>query len=240
MKRLFGRSPASDLLGYALLRHVMGERKDMITWTNISPPEILRTSYFFRSYREMPPHERMALQLARGKILDVGAGSGTHSLHLQSSGKDVTALERSAYACEAMDLQGVNKIVHGDFFLYDPGIRYDTILLLMNGAGIMGTLDRAEDFFLQLYRLLAPGGHAFIHMSDISYVYYAYDKPLPLDRYYGEVTFYIKYGQICGDPFPWLYFDPFTFGQYASRYGFVPHILTEDPAGDVLVQLHKK
>ena len=34
----------------------------------------------FREYDEMPELERMALDLAQGKILDVGAGSGCHSV----------------------------------------------------------------------------------------------------------------------------------------------------------------
>ena len=43
----------------------------------------------FRMEKQMPLLERTALQLATGKILDVGAGSGCHSLALQEAGKDV-------------------------------------------------------------------------------------------------------------------------------------------------------
>ena len=45
----------------------------------------------FRKYEDMPEIERMALDLAKGKTLDVGAGSGCHSLVLQEKGIDVTA-----------------------------------------------------------------------------------------------------------------------------------------------------
>ena len=39
----------------------------------------------FRMEKQMPLLERTALQLATGKILDVGAGSGCHSLALQEA-----------------------------------------------------------------------------------------------------------------------------------------------------------
>lgn len=229
-----------DLFGRAIWDYVRGEPADIITWTSITPPEILRTGYLFRTYDEMPAHEKVALELARGKILDVGAGSGVHSLHLQSTGKRVTALERSRYACMAMDAQGVRDIREADFFYFSPGEKFDTVLLLMNGGGIMGTLDRAEDFFLKLWQLLSGEGQVLIHMSDISYVYYAYDKPLPLDRYYGEVMFYLKYKGMCGKPFPWLYFDTETFRHIAAAYGFDTETVKYDIDGDVLVRAVKR
>jgi len=240
MNRRFDIPEEKDLLGLAILDYVQGRPRDLITWTTVSPPEILRTSYLFRTFEDMPPHERLALSMARGHILDVGAGSGTHSLHLQNRGHRVTALEISPRACEAMDLRGVRDIRRADFFTFDPGVRYDTVLLLMNGAGIMGTLDRAEDFFLRLHSLLAPDGQVLLHTSDISYVYYAYDIPLPLHRYYGEVEFRIKYGDICGEPFPWLYFDEHTLGRLAALYGFDSQILRYDEAGDTLIRLTKR
>ena len=46
----------------------------------------------FREYDEMPELERMALDMARGKILDVGAGSGCHSVALLDMNKDVEAV----------------------------------------------------------------------------------------------------------------------------------------------------
>ncbi len=235
----FSENLHKDLFGLAIWDYVRGKPHDIITWTSLTPPEILRTSYLFRKYDDMPPHEKIALDLAYGKILDVGAGSGTHSLYLQNIGKRVTALDRSAYACMAMDALGVRDIRNEDFFRFSPGERYDTVLLLMNGGGIMGTLDKAEDFFLKLWQLSAPGGQILIHMSDISYVYYAYDKPLPLHHYYGEVTFYLKYKDMCGEPFPWLYFDTDTFGRLSRRFGFGIQILKYDPDGDVLVKMFK-
>ena len=54
----------------------------------------------FRSYEDMPEIERKALDMAKGRILDVGAGAGCHSLVLQERGMDVTAIDISPLSVE--------------------------------------------------------------------------------------------------------------------------------------------
>ncbi len=44
--------------------------------------------HLFRSVPEMPVLEQKALQLAKGRVLDIGAGSGCHTLALQEKGLD--------------------------------------------------------------------------------------------------------------------------------------------------------
>mgnify|MGYP003440320988 FL=1 len=56
----------------------------------------------FREYAEMPEVEKVALSKAGGKILDVGAGAGCHSLFLQSKGMDVTPIDISPNSVSVM------------------------------------------------------------------------------------------------------------------------------------------
>ena len=49
----------------------------------------------FRDYDSMPPLEHHALDLVKGRTLDVGAGAGCHSLVLQERGIDVDAIDIS-------------------------------------------------------------------------------------------------------------------------------------------------
>ena len=70
----------------------------------------------FRSYEDMPEIERKALDMAKGRILDVGAGAGCHSLVLQERGMDVTAIEISPLSVETMKERGVEKVIEQDFF----------------------------------------------------------------------------------------------------------------------------
>ena len=73
----------------------------------------------FRSYESMPEIERMALDMAKGRVLDVGAGSGCHSLVLQERGIDVTAIDISPLSVEAMKERGLKKVYEQDFFTLD-------------------------------------------------------------------------------------------------------------------------
>ena len=61
----------------------------------------------FRSFDEMPAIEQEALLMAKGKILDVGAGAGCHALALQDKGMSVTAIDVSPLSVEVMAKSGV-------------------------------------------------------------------------------------------------------------------------------------
>ena len=80
----------------------------------------------------------------------------TGSLVLQEKSIDVTAIDISPLSVETMKDRGVKKVTEQDFFTLEG--QYDTILMLMNGIGIVGTLERMSEFFKQLDKILAPGG----------------------------------------------------------------------------------
>ena len=110
---------------------------------------------------KMPLLERTALQMATGKILDVGAGSGCHSLALQEAGKEVHAIDISPLSVEVMKQRGVRSVSQTNLFNEHFADEYDTILMLMNGSGIIGKLENLPDFFRKMKLLLRPGGCVF-------------------------------------------------------------------------------
>lgn len=121
----------------------------------------------FRTYETMPEIEKKALDMAKGRTLDAGAAAGCHSLVLQERGIDVTAIDISPLSVETMILRGVKNVRELDFFTLDNE-QYETILMLMNGIGIVGTLERMPEFFKQLDKILAPEGQVLCDSSDIS------------------------------------------------------------------------
>ena len=194
----------------------------------------------FRSYEEMPEIERKALDMAKGKVLDVGAGSGCHSLVLQNRGMDVTAIDISSLSVETMRKRGIRKVLEQDFFTLEG--KYDTILLLMNGIGIMGTLERMPEFFRQIDKILAPGGQVLGDSSDISYVFETEDGiiELPDDTgYYGELSFQMQYKDTIGEPFDWLYIDADTLRQKAEENGYAVEVVAEGEHYDYLARITK-
>lgn len=105
----------------------------------------------FRAETEMPPLERLALDKARGRVLDTGAGAGCHTLALQQRGLDVTAIDISPGAVRTMRRRGVEDARLCDFFEDDFGGPFDTVLMLMNGIGICGRLERLPFFFTRTW-----------------------------------------------------------------------------------------
>ena len=195
----------------------------------------------FRKYEDMPEIERMALDLAKGKTLDVGAGSGCHSLVLQEKGIDVTAIDISPLSVETMKERGVKKVMEQDFFTMQG--KYDTILMLMNGIGIVGTLERMPKFFRQLDIILAPGGQVLCDSSDISYVFEDADGMIDIPNemnYYGEHSFQMQYKDTIGEPFNWLYIDADTLKQKAGRCGYIVEVVAEGEHYDYLARITKR
>ena len=198
-------------------------------------------STLFRKYEEMPEIERKALDMANGKTLDVGAGSGCHSLVLQEKGIDVTAIDISPLSVETMKERGVKKVIEQDFFTLKG--QYDTVLMLMNGIGIVGTLERLPRFFRQLDKIIAPGGQLLCDSSDISYVFEdengIIDIPNEMD-YYGEHSFRMQYKDTIGEPFNWLYIDADTLREKAGRCGYAVEVVAEGEHYDYLARITKK
>ncbi len=195
----------------------------------------------FRNYENMPEIERKALDMATGRTLDVGAASGCHSLVLQKKGIDVTAIDISPLAVETMKNRGVQKAIEQDFFTL-AGQQYDTILMLMNGIGIVGTLERLPKFFRQLDRILAPGGQVLCDSSDISYVFEdengMMDIPDEMD-YYGEQSFRMQYKDTIGEPFDWLYIDADTLKEQAAMNDYHAEVVAEGKHYDYLARITK-
>jgi SAM-dependent methyltransferase len=195
----------------------------------------------FRTLKSMPPIEKSALQLAEGAILDVGAGSGCHALALQEMGKEVCAIDISPLSVEVMRQRGVHDVRLINLFDDNFVDTFDTILMLMNGSGIIGRLSNMSTFFQRMKRLLRPGGSILMDSSDLRYLFEEEDGSFLIDLagdYYGEVDFQMQYKEIKGEPFDWLYIDFQTLSLYAAEYGFRAELVKKGKHYDYLAKLY--
>ena len=235
---------APDILGQALLAYHHGAAGACVTvHCNAADDEPLPASYFFRTLLQMPELERLALDESRGRVLDLGAGAGCHSLELQSRGfADVKAVDVSAGAVQVMTERGVRTVARHDLFAPLPPneLPYDTILLLMNGLGLAGTLEGLDKFLAHARTLLAPGGQILATSSDVRYLYEDEDGALMLNLngpYYGEVEYTLSYQGRTGKPFPWLFVDAALLNDAAETAGYTADFLSEDENDQYLVRL---
>jgi SAM-dependent methyltransferase len=231
-----------DLFGKAILDYQTNNApEDLITETTISEEDEMSVAYLFRSYDEMPQMEQKALQLSTGKILDVGCGAGSHSLSLQNERNlDVTSIDISANAIQACTLRGLKNAKVKDVMTLENE-KYDTILLLMNGAGMCGKLKNIPNFLLKLKSLLNPGGQILLDSSDIIYMFDDDEdggKWIPSkNEYYGEIVFNISYKGEKEKPFDWMFIDYNTLQNAALDNGFQCELILEGEHYDYLAKL---
>ena len=230
-----------DPMGTAIAEyHRTGRAGTLRVFSSQFDEDEIPVEQLFRTLDEMPAIEQRALAMARGKVLDVGAGSGCHALALQEMGKVVTAIDISELSVEVMRQRGVEDARAID--LYDEHFveRYDTILLLMNGSGIIGNIAGIERFFYRMKQLLRPGGCIYMDSSDLKYLFEEEDGSYLIDvagDYYGMVDFRMQYKQVKGDAFDWLYIDFDTLAYYAEQYGFTAELVCQGEHYDYLARL---
>lgn len=231
---------AADPMGAAIYDfHKTGNADTLIVRSSMFEDDEIPVEDLFRSFEGMPSLEQYALELAEGRILDVGAGSGCHSLALQKMGKTAFAIDISPLSVMVMKERGVDA---RQVNLYDPAFtdKFDTVLMLMNGTGIIGCLENMPVFFDRMRELLTPGGSLLIDSSDLRYLFEEEDGSLMIDLaddYYGQLDYQMVYKNVEGEPFDWLYVDFDTLAYYAEESGFKAELLAEGDHYDYLARL---
>ena len=215
-----------DVLGQAMHDYYFKTNPQKL-WihNNYGSDEDMPVKLYFRDEEKMPKLEKMALALCKGKVLDVGAGAGSHTLVLQQKGFDVTALDISPKAAEVMKDRGVKNIIVNDVFNYTED-QYDTLLFMMNGIGFVGNTARLRTFLQHAKTLLHADGQLLFDSSDVAYLY---DYKLPKRKtYYGEISYQYEYKKQKTDWFTWLYIDQNLLTQIASQEGWQVTVLGDD------------
>ncbi|MFD0940152.1 class I SAM-dependent methyltransferase [Pedobacter boryungensis] len=223
-----------DVFGNAIADFYKKGKADIL-WLHNSydEPEEMPIDIFFRSFEEMPDLEHKALTMCYGKVLDVGAGVGSHAMILQEAGADVTAIDISADAVKLMQQRGIKKAVEQDVF--EVTDKYDTLLFLMNGIGLTGTLAGFVDFLGKAKSLVNPDGQLLFDSSDIAYLYA--ELPKPENKYYGEVSYCYEYKKQKGNWFNWLYLDQETLMRTANENGWECEIVFDNDEDQYLARL---
>lgn len=213
-----------DLMGKAIWDFYHNENpEDLQTETSISELDELPVDYLFRGFEEMNEIEQQALQLAQGKVLDIGAGAGSHSLYLQNKKElDVVALDISPKSIEICKLRGVKNAVCKNMLEFS-GETFDTIILLMNGTGIFESLANIDIYLQKLHSLLNKNGQILIDSTDILYMFDRDEDGgvyIPAGGYYGELDYVVHYKGDSEEPIKWLYLDFNTLKNAAENNGF--------------------
>jgi len=234
-------------LGAALLDFHRGDDSaSLLVRSDMWEDEVTPAAAYYRPDEvPLPELERRALAACRGRVLDIGAGAGRHSLELQRLGLEVHAIDCCEQAITIMRERGVLRAEHTDVRHLGPTRpTYDTLLLLMNGLGLVGTLDGLFRFLEIAAELLSEDGQIVCDSADLA-IAVADDAELMVvhdadRRYPGEVEFRLRYGEQEGERYPWLFVDPTTLALHSAAAGFDAEVLCRGERGAYLACLRRQ
>jgi SAM-dependent methyltransferase len=231
---LYTFAPMNDVLGQALHDYYHKKAKHKLWIHNqYGPKENMPIATYFRAEDDMPDLEWLAIEQSRGKVLDVGAGAGSHSLQLQEEGIEAVSIDISPLCVAVMKDRGVANTLQADIYTFNQG-KFDTILILMNGIGLAGTITGLKQLLTHLKTLMSEGAQLLFDSSDVAYLY---EGKLPETGYYGEIKYQYEYNKQKTDWFSWLYIDEKTMEAVAVEMGFTMEVLIEDEYGQYLARL---
>ncbi len=236
------QSDAMILHGKALFDYHNGDRTaEIILRRDDGFETALPAGIFFRPESEFFPVEIEAIHQSKGHVLDIGAGSGIHSLVLQSRGLMVTAIDIDTNAVNIMNDNGVKDARCADVMHFQGG-PYDTLLMLGHGIGMTENIHGLELFLDHAAGLIGENGQLLINSVDVGRT----DDPVHLKyhqenkrkgRYIGEVIMQFEYKGELSPFFGWLHIDPQTLQKHAGIENWETEILYQDEGGEYLARL---
>jgi SAM-dependent methyltransferase len=150
-------------------------------------------SLFFRDTSQSTRIDRKAIDLCQGHVLDVGAGSGLHSIVLQGRGVTVTSIDISPWAVEIMKERGVRDARRADMMDLQSDA-FDTLLMMGHGIGMVETIAGLDRFLGHAHALVKRGGGVLLdsldvrNTNDASHLAYQ-EANRRAGRYVGEIRF---------------------------------------------------
>lgn len=111
-------------------------------------------SNYFATYDQWPDIEKEAIELALGKVLDIGAGPGRVCLYLQEKGLECVGIDNSPNAVKVATARGVVKSVNVSFEEVDTlNEIFDTITMFGNNFGLFGNFENARKMLKVLHSI---------------------------------------------------------------------------------------
>ncbi|MCW6008630.1 class I SAM-dependent methyltransferase [Micromonospora sp. CPCC 205371] len=195
---------------------------------------------------QWPAHDRRALDLVHGRVLDVGVGAGRAALALQERGVPVTGLDISPGAIAVCRARGVRELAHASVEEHAAaGQRYDTFLLLGNNLGLLEGRERAPGFLDALARMASPGARVIAQGTDP----YGTTDPVQVGyhkrnrehgRFGGQLRLRLRYRELATDWFDYLVCSVDELSELLSGTGWELSALDDTDAPYYLATLEHR
>jgi len=191
-----------------------------------------------------PTLEMRAMDECHGSVLDIGSAAGRHSLELLRRGIKVTSLDILPEMEGIMKDRGQTDVVISDV-LHFSGRRFDTLLMLMNGIGIVGSIEGLTRFLQHAHDLVDPGGQIVCDSTDVGLTtepqHVAYrETNMASGRPAGHQAFMMEYNDEEPVRFDWLHIDFQALERISKAAGWEAILLEQKDCGHYLCKLIEK
>lgn len=213
-----------DAFGSALQAYAKGAREPFSFIDKAGNTYEHPLSRYFRGPKEFTRIERRMIRLARGRILDVGCGIGTHLPSLSKRGVAL-GIDISPTVIRLAKARGNKNCRVADICAFSPRSKFDTIVLFENNIGMAGTIRGTKRLLGRLASILAPDGRILTNAN------------LTEDRHFtAELT--PRYGDKRGSAFKWMHFDEKTLKRLCETAGLTMEVIDRE-GKECLIQIKK-
>ena len=174
------------------------EREDGLIESN-------RVEDYMKSLLEWNDLERLGIQHAKGKVLDIGCGAGRVLVHLKNHGHEVVGIDLAPGAIEACKKRGIKNVFQMSAGTLEfPENEFDTIVMYGNNFGVMGD-DESIIKMLQLFHRITKedciiiAGSADVLSTDMKVHLDYHQMNVERNRPKGLVRLRIKYKDLVGE-----------------------------------------
>lgn len=165
---------------------------------------------YFSSYKDWPLHQRRAMEVVKGRVLDIGCGAGRHSLYMQEKGFDVLGIDNSTLAIKICKLRGLRRaeVMSIEEVNFKPN-SFDTIIMMGNNFGLFGSFKKAQRGLKRFLKMTSE--HALIiaethdpHKTDdpASIEYHEFNRKR--GRMSGQARIRVRFGKYVTKWFDYL------------------------------------
>jgi SAM-dependent methyltransferase len=204
----------------------------------------LGAQWFFADHDDWAEPERAAFEYVEGRVLDIGAGAGRHSLVVQRRELETVAIDISPGAVEVCRRRGVEHARLLPLAEIDEGLgTFDTVLLLCGNFGLSGSAEGTIDLFETLHSVTSPSARIVLDTvdpyvdndaADLAYI----ERNRERGRMPGQVTIRIRYGGLATPWYDLLCVSRLELAALLERTGWHSVWAREDGA-DVYAVLEK-
>ena len=123
---------------------------------------------YLAEFAKWQEHEKKAIRLAGGRVLDIGCNAGRHALYLQEQGHDVVGVDTSPLALQTARLRGLRQTRLLSITELTSALgQFDTLLMLGNNFGLFENRTRARWLLRRFRGFTSPGAGIIAESLDI-------------------------------------------------------------------------